>query len=1349
MLKSLVKTFLGLSVLGKAVLANNPSALEFFENKIRPVLAEHCYECHNSVNKAKGDLVLDYKDGLLDGGETGPVLIPGNPKGSLLIKVLRHEIKDLKMPKGGPKVMPSVLSDFEKWISTGAFDPRLEPPTEEQLAQETSWEKIRERRKQWWSFRPIELQNVPQVAEKNWSGHPVDKFLKAKMKEKELSPNGEADALAILRRLTFSITGLPPTIEQQKAFEKAAGKNMSKATETLVDELLDSPHFGERWARHWMDWVRYADSHGSEGDPGIPNAFRYRNYLIRALNADIPYNQLVIEHFAGDLLAKPRIDETLGINESAIGTATLRFVLHGFAPTDALDEHVRFTDDQIDVLTKTFLGLTVSCARCHDHKFDAISQKDYYALFGILSNGRPAQRVIESPARLSKNESELEELKKSIRIELAMAWKKTGTDLAEVLQKPPSKKWQDAIGDGNNHNPLRVWAKLRNSKKEHFAREWEAQRKEFQASKDILDKRHSGAYRGSWKLGEGKQYARWSRSGQGMKGEPAPAGSFHVLTSGDRIIDRILPSGAYTHLLSNKQNGTLSSPRFRFDEGNVWIRAVGDKGTTLRYVVWNYPRRGTVYPKGSPDPNQEKWINWNTKYWSGDEGYLEATTNRDHPVEAGGGTTSWFGVTEAVLASPGQSPPRDEIAEVLSPLFSNEANPSNAEELAILYAKVVSKSITDWEKGKASDAQARVLNFLVRKNLLPTSIKELPQLKDLAAEYRSLENDVVSPRLSPGILDNEPFDQALFVRGNHKKIGDPVPRRFLEALNDTPYPKNSIGRLEYAKDVLDPGNPFANRVIVNRIWHHLFGRGIVATPDNFGRLGEKPSHPELLDYLATKFRKDGWSLKKMIKFLATTKTFRLTSTPSSKATDKDPDNLLLSHARLRRLEAEAIRDAILSAAQKINLGGIAEGGSVAGNTTRRAVYKQVRRNSLDPFLTVFDAPVPATTKGRRDSTNVPAQSLTMMNDTFVINAALDMARNAPGATEEEKVSNMFRLALGRPASEAEKIRAEAFIKGASGAEAKELAEKKEVEKNWAENSLKLKGILDPARSAILKSRKSAPIDKPVRPEPSLHWDFGNGWKDSVLGITGHPKGGAKIENGVLLVRAGGYVVTDAIPLKISEKTLEAWVKLDNLNQRAGGVITLQTPNGSIFDSIVYAEQEGNRWMSGSNGFRRTKSFGGTDEKEADGEFVHLAITYQNDGTITGYRNGQSYGKPYKSGRSTFPKDKSVLSFGVRHLPATPSRMLHAQIREALFYDRALKPDEVMAAFGGLSDYVSEKELIASLSPEQGKEKVTLEKRRKELAKKLREYQSQGNAQGRGPNDIALALFNMKEFIYLK
>jgi hypothetical protein len=1348
MFQSLIKALLGFMLATVGLLAD-PGQEEFFENKIRPVLAEHCYECHNSIKKAKGDLILDYKDGLLDGGETGPGIIPGDPEGSLLMQVLKHEIKDLKMPKGGPKLMPNVLSDFKKWITEGAFDPRVDPPTEEQFAQDTAWEKIRERRKQWWSFQPIGLQNVPTVPGSDWSEHPVDKFLQARWAEKGLKPNKEADALTILRRLTFSITGLPPTIEQQKQFEPAAREDLATATESFVDELLDSPQFGERWARHWMDWVRYADSHGSEGDPGIPNAYRYRNYLIRALNSDVPYDQLVLEHFAGDLLDNPRIDDELGLNESAIGTANLRFVLHGFAPTDALDEHVRFTDDQIDVLTKTFLGLTVSCARCHDHKFDAISQKDYYALFGILSNGRPAQRVIDSPELLSKNESEIDVLKKSIRNALGLAWKKAGTALAGKLERPPSRKWQDAISDGGIHNPLRVWAKLRNTKQENFKQEWEIQRVAFLKSKANLDKRHSGAYRQSWKLSNDKHFARWSRSGSGIKDKPSPAGSFHVLNSGDRIIDRILPSGAYTHLLSNKQNGTFSSPRFRFDDGNVWIRAIGDKGSTLRYVVWNYPRRGTVYPKGSPDPKQEKWISWNTKYWSGDEGYLEATTNRDHPVEAGGVRTSWFGVTEAVLVSPGESPPQDEIAEVLYPLFSIGVNPSSKEELALLYSKVINKSIADWEKGKASDPQARMLSFLVQKGLLSTSIKELPKLAELTAEYRKLEKEIASPRLAPGILDNEPFDQALFVRGNHKELGDLVPRRFLEALNETPYPKSSIGRLEYAKDVLHKDNPFASRVIVNRIWHHLFGRGIVATPDNFGRLGEIPSHPELLDFLATRLRSKDWSIKEMIKFLVTTHTFRLSSTPSNQAREKDPENLLLSHAHLRRLEAEPIRDAILAAAQKINLGGIAQGASVSGNTSRRAVYKQIRRNSLDPFLTVFDAPVPATTKGRRDSTNVPAQSLTMMNDSFVINAALDLARNAPGDTEEEKLSNMFRLALGRPATEAEMERAEAFVKGSSDAAAKELNNKMILDKKLAENSLKLKELLKPVRAKILQSKKVSFEEKPAGPKPTLHWNFANGWKDSIIGITGRPKGGAKIENGVLTMRAGGHVITDPIPFDIGEKTLEAWVKLDNLNQRAGGVITLQTPNGSIFDSIVYAEKSSNRWMSGSNSFRRTKAFEGSDEKEADVDFIHLAITYQGDGTITGYRNGQPYGKPYKTGRSTFPKNKSVLSFGVRHLPANPSRMLDAQIREAALYDRALNKEEVVVAFGGFASYVSPKELIAALSPSQRQEMIRLETSGKELALKLRKHQSGGVPQKRGSNDIAIALFNMKEFIYLK
>ena len=1324
--------------------------IEFFEAKVRPVLVEHCYECHNSSGKAKGKLALDYRDGVLKGGSEGPSVVPGKPDESLLLQSVRHEFDDLEMPKNNPRLADSIAADLAKWITMGAPDPRDEPPTAEELAKTNSWDVISERRMKWWSFQPIRKPQVPQPKDAKWSSHPVDKFVRTRQEEAKLAPNGETNALAILRRLTFAITGLPPTPEQQEAFEKAAQADIQAAMEKLADDLLASPQFGERWARHWMDWVRYADSHGSEGDPAIPNAYQYRNYLIRALNADVPYDQLVREHLAGDLLPQPRINEELGLNESVIGTSHFRFVLHGFAPTDALDEHVRFTDDQIDVVTKAFLGLTVSCSRCHDHKFDAISQKDYYALFGILSNGRPAQRIIESPERLEKNKKDLRALKSRIRGELAKAWKGSVEKLAEFLQTPPSKKWQDAIEDRHPHNPLRTWATLRNANKESFAKAWEGQRKEYQASKDTVDKRHSGAYRQSWKLGEEEDYAGWVRSGVSLGDKPAPAGSFHVLSSGDRILDRILPSGAYTHLLSNKHNGSLSSPRFEFDEGNVWIRATGDKGGTLRYVVWNYPRKGTVYPKGSPDPNQEKWINWNTKYWAGDTGYLEATTSRDHPVEAGGGTRSWLGVTEAVLVSPGQSAPRDEIAEALSPLFPNDDAPADAPALAKRYAKALGDAVGAWEKGKATDAQARMLSFFVKRGLLPVSMKELPEAAKLVGEYRRLEADVVSPRLAPGLLDGKPFDQPLFAQGNHKMPTKRVPRRFLEAIDDKPYPKDTSGRLEYAEDLLRPDNPFTARVIVNRIWHHLFGQGIVATPDNLGRLGKKPSHPEMLDYLAVKFREDGWSIKRMVRFLATSKTFRLNSIPSSEAREKDPNDLLLSHGLMRRLEAEPIRDSILASAKRLGLDRVAEGGSEGANTARRAVYRQSRRNALDPFLSVFDAPVPAITKGRRDTTNVPAQSLTLMNDPFVIGAARDFANKAEGSTEAERISHMFRLAIGRPATNEESARARAYLHGASKVQTKALAKKQALEKEIAENVKKLATLLDPVRQKILDGRKQESTEAPVGPKPSLHWNFTEGWKDKLHGITAHPKNGARIDNGELVVSGGGYAATDKLPFEVREKTLEAWVKLDNLSQRAGGVVTIQSPNGSIFDSIVYAEKEGKHWMAGSNGFRRTKSFGGTEEKESDKKFVHLAITYQSDGTIRGYRNGHPYGKAYKTGKASFPKGKGILSFGMRHLPASPQRALHGRIREVRLYDRALEADAVMASFGGSSDYVSQKELISALADEQRKERLRVEKRIADLEGQLKKYAdvNEGNSV-RGLHDLAIALFNMKEFIYLR
>jgi hypothetical protein len=285
------------------ILADNQN--EFFEKKIRPVLTENCYECHNSIKQAKSGLVLDYKEGLLRGGDRGSAISLTSPKSSLLLRVMKHEISDLKMPKGGPRISEQVIKDFEKWISTGAHDPRQTPPTPEQFAQETSWEKIREKRKLWWSFQPIKKVALPSITKKP-DKHPVDKFLQHKMTEVGLQPSQPAQPLAVLRRLTFAITGLPPTLEQQSNFINLLPDGIQSAVDKFSDDLLSSPQFGERWARHWMDWVRYADSHGSEGDPSIPNAYRYRNYLIRALNEGIGYDQLVKEHIAGDLLDTSR-----------------------------------------------------------------------------------------------------------------------------------------------------------------------------------------------------------------------------------------------------------------------------------------------------------------------------------------------------------------------------------------------------------------------------------------------------------------------------------------------------------------------------------------------------------------------------------------------------------------------------------------------------------------------------------------------------------------------------------------------------------------------------------------------------------------------------------------------------------------------------------------------------------------------------------------------------------------------------------------------------------------------------------------------------------------------------------
>ncbi|MEZ6053661.1 MAG: DUF1553 domain-containing protein [Planctomycetaceae bacterium] len=1340
-------------------MADDSAKVEFFESRIRPVLVEQCYSCHNSSGTAEGDLAVDHRDALQNGGASGALIDVQSPDESLLLQVIRHEVDGQEMPEDAPKLDDRVIADFRQWIADGAVDPRDEPPSANELA---SWAATRDERAQQWSFQPITDPAPPTVKHKDWSEHSIDQFILAKLEDADLQPVGDADRRPLIRRLTFALTGLPPTPEQ---IERFLADQSEGAYERLVDDLLASEHFGERWARHWMDWVRYAETHGSEGDPTVPFAWRYRDYLIRALNADVPYDQLVREHLAGDLIPDPRINDELGINESMLGSAQFRFVQHGFAPTDALDELVRFTDDQIDVISKAFLGLTVSCARCHNHKFDPISQQDYYALFGVMVSTRPATVSIDTPARQDIHRDEMTAIKERVKSQLADSWLQSVDSLTEQLDSSDGP-WSQAIEKADDvKHPLHVWKQLRSLSGEEFASNWIRLREEYRQSRSRLDDRDRQSYPWHADLSHPEEYERWYAHGAGLRhGEPSLAGNFAIAPEGETIITDILPGGVYSHSLSTKHNGVLSSPRIRLEHKHLYVRVSGGGEARARYVVQHYPRRGTVYPLKSLNDGNEQWVHWDMTYWQGDDVYLEISTAADQPVELDmGAERSWFGVTEAVLLTDEQQQggfePRDEMAEFVAPLFTDEQAPTDAATLQVVYADALRACILAWRDGEMTNEQARFLNSFVREGLLPNTREAVPDVAALVDVYRALEAEVPVPTRAPGVIEANVIDQPLMVRGNHKKQADPIPRHFLEVIDATPFASTSSGRLELAEDIVRADNPLAARVIVNRIWHHLFGRGLVETPDNFGRVGAKPSHPELLDWLATRFVEEGWSIKSLIRQIVTTRTYQLASTPSPQAAEKDPDNRLLSHAPLHRLEAEAIRDAMLMAAGELSDEQFGPPQSV--ESSRRSIYLTVQRNSMIPQLTVFDQPKPFSTKGRRDVTNVPGQSLTLMNDPVINSLARRWAERqlmSSGQTSEGTVSpkvqiqQMFLAALGRPPTENEVRDIVEYIESATTEYSAARDRLAHLNRSLVELRERRESLLTPVRERLLAEQGQDASSTIVDLNPIAQWDFDEDLQDSVGSLDAQAEGNAVLQDGALVVDGKSHAVTAPLDHDLGEKTLEVWVQLDDLDQRGGGVLTVQTKNGVVFDSIVIGEKQARRWLAGSNGFVRTQAFGGTDESEAAEQPVHVAITYTADGIITGYRNGQPYGQPYQSsGLNRYLAGDTVVTFGLRHLPATGNRFLNGRILQARLYDRALSVEEVAAASREDSRFVPLKDLLAELSPEQREEYDQLVAEIEQSEAEQQQLAAIGNETGpvRAWQEVAMTIFNLKEFIYVR
>jgi len=1326
---------------------------EFFEARIRPVLVERCYECHNSTKLAEGGLAVDHRTAFLAGGDGGPVVVPGKPAESRLLAILRHEVAGLKMPQGGGKLDKNVIADFEKWISMGVPDPRDKPPSADELVQATSFEAAIVKRKQWWSFQPIRNPQPPEVRAGQWSAHPVDRFILAKLEEKKLTPNDPADVQTLVRRTFFVLIGLPPTAAEVETWGSRLGQPDGFAA--LVDHLLDSPHFGERWARHWMDWVRYADSHGSEGDPTIENSWHYRDYLIRALNADVPFDQLVREHVAGDLLEQPRINKTLGINESMIGTAHWRMVFHGYAPTDALDERVRFTDDAINTFSKAFLGLTVSCTRCHDHKFDPISQKDYYALFGVLGSCRPGRVTIDTPEKLNANRNELARLKPQIRASIADAWLASGAKLKASLLADDGP-WKTADKPAFLLHP---WFAMRKEMSDgaSFADSWQHQIAAWKGDRKRRDEHTRRNYWQRWNLTDEATYSSWFPVGTGLPDKPFGPGEFSVSAISKDALTGVYPGGVYSHTLSTKHSARLSSGKFRLDENyELWLQTLGDSSASARYVVEDYPRDGTVFPIAALS-NDWQWRKLDLTYWNGDEIHIELTAGRDAPLLVKGDGRSWFGIRDAVIVRKGEPGPPTDSREFLDPVFELAAtsSPKSFDELAGCYVQAIHAAVSDWQNGVLNDAQASLVDACLKQGLLSNQLDDLAAAKPLIDEYRGLEEAIIVPTRVPGLEETIGRDQALFVRGNHKQPGPLVPRRFLEAIDATPFQTTQSGRRQLAESLVRNDNPLTRRVIVNRLWHHLFGRGIVPTPDNFGRLGQEPTHPELLDFLATRFQEHDWSIKETIRFIVTSKSWQLGSSPANEAQQVDPDNRLLSHALIRRLEAEAIRDSLLAVSGSLSRELFR--GLTDGNSPRRSVYVRAGRNSLDPFLRAFDFPEPFSATGRRDVTNVPAQSLTMMNDERVAALASSWAArvlgNSRSTSDEARIQSMFLSAFGRPAQTAEVSLFRTYLAETKARQSELLHQVARLRQEIDQQQAAIRKLIEPTRTKLLEQAKAkSETGELLVPKPIGRWEFEADLQDAVGSAHGSAQEGARIEGGTLVVKQQAHVLTSPLNQTIKTKTLEAWVQLDNLDQRGGGVMSIQTRDGVLFDAIVFGEQNLRQWMAGSSNFARTQSFNAPEEQEAIGRPVHLAIAWHADGLIVGYRDGQPYGKPYKSnGPVEFAAGNAVIGFGIRHLPAGGNRMLAGRILRAQLYDRALSADEIQATSQSVSYVVPESQVIAALA---AADREQVERGRLQIQKLQAEIESLRTVPDSGEDlaiwtDVAHAMFTFQEFIYLK
>jgi hypothetical protein len=1035
-----MRTFAFHSALLLSLTLNAADDFEFFEKRIRPVLAKNCYACH-AAGKQFGALRLDSRALLLQGGQGGPAAIPGNPDESLLIKAVRHEGR--KMPLGG-KLSPADVTALEEWVRKGL------PWPEEKVAIDAVPGFYQKLIREHWAFQPVKARPPPKSG-----GNPVDAFIQFRLQQAGLRPAPAAQPRQLARRLANVLTGLPP----EQIDWHAAG-----AYEAYVDRLLASPQFGEQWARHWMDVVRYAETYGYEWNFEIRGAWRYRDYLIRAFNSDLPYDQFVREQIAGDLLDKPRTRDNGKWNESIIGAAFFRLGEMGH------DDCIQFrelrtdvVDNQIDTLTKAFQGLTVSCARCHDHKIDPIPTEDYYALYGILNSSRPVTHTLNMRGPSAASRATLIALKAQIREELARVWLQETSMLGRQLAAAVA--WRQDAKDGANAaaglDPLRVnlWLRLLTRNKtelddplfpivqtadsRNWAESWNGLTKQYEKETVERDAFNREKF---IRVGDFSKElpAGWSADGLGLRGGPSASGDFAVATEGYQAVAGIFPAGLFTNLLSDRMNGVLRSPILPGNKKFISMRVLGEKVAAQRTIVDHCIIGEDHQIIESP---MLKWITAPTKSDKSLPVYVELNTKSDNPrlPERPGkfkdvtdadlvSPRSYFGITSAYLHDEKVTPKAS--LQHMSRLMGG-GPPQSSRALIERFQTAVQGTLEAWRDDRSSPEDIVWLDWLIREQVIVNSRNLTPALHDLTDRYRAVEAELEAPEVVYGMGDfDRGADNPIFTGGQALSPGRPAPRHFLSLM---PADLRAVGtersgRRELAEAIASARNPLTARVMVNRVWHYVFGRGLVATTDNFGRYGELPSNQDLLDYLAARFVQDGWSVKKLIRLLVTSETFKQSTNPGRNSVDADPENNRWSRYPVRRLDAEAVRDAMLAISGRLDrtlYGPSIEPhrgepkeyrrlfqGPLDGDG-RRSVYLKVTRMEGPRFLELFDLPPPLQTRGNRDVTNVASQALALLNDPFVLDQAGVWADRLVARIDDSvdaRLSAMFLDALGRPPS---------------------------------------------------------------------------------------------------------------------------------------------------------------------------------------------------------------------------------------------------------------------------------------------------------------------------------------------